>query len=88
MCAAVDVTETAAACDQVTKNLEEIRNGLIDLARTQADLRGKRNALDHVGSGSDARERNIVQDMKGQFTRILTKMQREVNSSINAINKF
>jgi len=83
-----DAKKTTVACDEVTKNLKQIREGLFDLARSQSELKGKRNALDHVGSGSAARERQIVQDMKGEFTRILNRTQNEVNSSIGIINNF
>ena len=83
-----DVQKTTAACDQVTKNLKEIRDGLVDLARNQSELKGKRNALDNVGSGSDTRERKIVQDVKGEFIRILRRTQDEVNSSIGTVNNF
>lgn len=83
-----DAEKTTAACTQVTKNLKDIREGLFNLARSQSELKGKRNGLDHVGSGSADRERKIVQDMKAEFTRILRRTQDEVNSSIDIIRKF
>lgn len=73
---------------QVMETLKHIRECLVIIAQEQADLKGKREALNSLRGRSAEQETRILNDMRKEFTDILNKTQTEVNKGFAILKKF
>ena len=83
-CSATRITDFG----QVTSSLQKMRECLLTISQEQNNMQGMHGGLANLSGHSAEMQKQIVSDMKIEFTAILQKTQAEVNKGFDILKRM